>query len=221
MTFLGAVLYSALAAAPAPPVALLADIKAGQEVYATFDTSLGTFTCKLLSKQAPDLVSAFVGWATGEKTWTDLRQTTTLAGQPLFDGTWIYRAVPGFVIQGGDPFNTGLVPLPYPFQDPVKEGGTFDAAGALATVSAGPDPQGSEFFITVVPTPWLNGRHTVFGRVVAGMAVVDAISRVPVGVFNRPVTPVIVRHVRITPDMPVLDSPTKNAGQQPGSTARH
>ena len=110
--------------------------------------------------------------------------------------------MPDFAIQGGDPFDTGLTMPGYPFEDPVKVGGTFDAKGALATVATGPHPEGSEFFVSDAPLPWLNGRHTVFGQVVAGIEVVDAIAHVPVGVFNRPLTPVILKHVALSFDPP-------------------
>ncbi len=216
-------LLLALGASPPPGAApVLAGVQAAQDVYATFETSLGSFTCRLFSAKAPEAVAAFVGWATGAKPWTDLRRTTTLSGRPLFDGTWIYRAVPGFGLQGGDPFNAGLLPPTDPWDDPATEGGTFDEAGALATVGTGPKPYGSEFLVTAAPAPWLNGRHTVFGRVVSGMEVVDAISRVPVGLFNRPVTPVVVRHVRISPEMPgSMTKPTSTHGDRASPPTAH
>lgn len=209
MTILSASVLAMLVAAPPARPDLLSAVRAGEDLYATFETSLGTFVCRLMSKQAPDAVGSFVGYATGQRSWSNLRRTLTLSGRPLFDGTWIYRSVPGFVIQGGDPFNTGMMPLAFPFEDPVTEGGTFNEAGALATVGTGPQPLGSEFFVTATPASWLNGRHTVFGEVIAGMEVVDAISRVPVGVFNRPLKPVIVEHVRITREAPAMPDRTR------------
>ncbi len=199
-----------VAAAAHPTVA---DARAGKTIYATFETSLGSFTCKLFSKQAPDAVADFVGYADGEKPWTDTRSPTVLRG-PIYDGTWFYRAVPDFAIQGGDPFDTGLTMPGYPFEDPVKVGGTFDAKGALATVATGPHPQGSEFFVSDAPLPWLNGRHTVFGQVVAGMEVVDAIAHTKVGVFNRPMTPVVLTHVVLSFTPPVQPKPPPATAKQ-------
>lgn len=186
-----------LAAPPAAP-SFVDDVRAGRTVYATFDTSLGGFVCRLLSKEAPDAAAAFVGYATGERPWKDERSHTTLAGTRLYDGTWFYRVVAGFAIQGGDPFDTGLVEPGYPFEDPATAGGTFEREGALATVETGPHPSASEFFVSDAPLPWLKGRYTVFGEVVRGMEVVHAIAKVPAGPFNRPITPVILKAVTLS-----------------------
>ncbi len=202
----------ALAAASAAPSPFLAAARAGKPVYATFETTLGSFVCRLDSKLAPQAVADFVGYATGEKPWVDSRSPTKIEGEPLYDGTWFYRAVPDFAIQGGDPFDTGLIGPGYPFDDPAAEGGTFDQAGRLATVATGPHPTGSEFFVTEIPMPWLNGRHTVFGEVVAGMETVHAIAHVPVGVFNRPLKPVILNKLRLSLEPPAAaPAPAKSA----------
>lgn len=200
------VLAPLLAAVPAR--SFVADVRAGKAVYATFETTEGSFVCRLLSKEAPDAVAAFVGYADGETPWKDTRSPTVLHG-PIYDGTWFYRAVPDFAIQGGDPFDTGLIPPGYPFDDPVKAGGTFDAKGALATVATGPHPYGSEFFVSDAPLPWLDGRYTVFGQVVAGMDVVDRIAHVPVGIFNRPLTPVVLKHVTLSLEPPAAPASAK------------
>jgi peptidyl-prolyl cis-trans isomerase A (cyclophilin A) len=163
---------------------------------ATFETSMGTFTVRLLSDHAPRTVENFVGLATGRKAWTDPRDGTSKT-TPLYDGTIFHRVIPDFMIQGGDPKGTGTGGPGYMFEDEVDGGPSFDRPGLLAMANAGPDTNGSQFFVTVARTPWLTGKHTIFGEVVDGYDVVEAISRTATGPQDRPTTDVVVQRVRI------------------------
>src|SRR5438309_4722650 len=141
------------------------------ETYAAFDTTEGKFKIKLFADKAPNTVSNFVSLADGTKT-----------GKPFYNGTVFHRVIPDFMIQGGDPEGTGRGGPGYQFADECPPGGpAFDRAGLLAMANAGPNTNGSQFFVTVAATPWLNGKHTIFGEVVEGMDVVNAISTAPTG----------------------------------------
>lgn len=164
--------------------------------YATFQTSLGSIRIRLLPEHAPVTVANFVGLATGKKPWRDPR-TGDERNDPLYDGTIFHRVIPQFMIQGGDPLGTGTGGPGYRFEDEVDGGPTFDKPGYLAMANAGPGTNGSQFFITQVPTPWLNRKHTIFGEVVSGMDVVDAICAVPRGANDRPREDVRLEHVEI------------------------
>jgi peptidyl-prolyl cis-trans isomerase A (cyclophilin A) len=153
------------------------------DLYATFTTSMGNIVVKLYEKESPKTVENFVGLATGKKAWThpaDGKQVNT----PLFDGTKFHRVLPKFMIQGGDPFSRddaagkgtpGTGGPGYKFEDEVNNGLIFDKPGYLAMANAGPNTNGSQFFITEVPTPWLNNKHTIFGFVVSGQDLVTKI----------------------------------------------
>jgi peptidyl-prolyl cis-trans isomerase A (cyclophilin A) len=163
---------------------------------ATFETSMGSFTVRLMPEHAPKTVENFVGLATGGKEWTDPRD-----GQrkqvPLYDGTVFHRVIADFMIQGGDPRGTGTGGPGYAFEDEVASGPSFDRTGLLAMANAGPNTNGSQFFLTVTPTPWLTGKHTIFGEVVDGYDVVEAISRTATGPQDRPTTDVVLERVRV------------------------
>ncbi|HEV8420193.1 MAG TPA: peptidylprolyl isomerase [Actinomycetota bacterium] len=164
---------------------------------ATFTTSIGTFKIRLMPEHAPTTVSNFIELATGKRQWRDprSRQDTT---QPLYDGTVFHRVIPDFMIQGGDPEGTGRGGPGYNFEDECPpDGPTFDRPGLLAMANAGPNTNGSQFFVTVVPTPWLNGKHTIFGQVTEGMDVVERISSVPTGSGDRPKEDVVLQHVDV------------------------
>jgi peptidyl-prolyl cis-trans isomerase A (cyclophilin A) len=164
---------------------------------ATFTTSVGTFRVRLMPKHAPVTVTNFVELATGKRQWRDprSRQETT---QPLYDGTVFHRVIPDFMIQGGDPEGTGRGGPGYDFEDECPpDGPTFDRPGLLAMANAGPNTNGSQFFVTVVPTPWLNGKHTIFGEVIEGMDVVERISTTPTGPGDRPQEDVVLQHVEV------------------------
>lgn len=163
---------------------------------ATFHTSLGDFTVELFSDKAPKTVDNFIGLATGSKEWTDPRSNQKVTGRPLYDGVVFHRVIPNFMIQGGDPTGTGRGGPGYRFEDEFSDL-TFNRPGLLAMANAGPNTNGCQFFITVVPTPHLNNRHTIFGEVTSGMDVVNKIVGVPTGPGDRPVTPVTIESVEV------------------------
>ncbi len=176
---------------------LMADVKQGKDLYATFDTSMGTIVCKLFSKDAPKTVENFVGLATGAKVWRDPKSGQEMKGKPLYDGTIFHRVIPNFMIQAGDPLGMGTGGPGYKFEDEFQSGKTFDKPGLLAMANAGPNTNGSQFFITEVPTPWLDNHHTIFGEVVKGIDVVQKIAHAPTGPGNKPNTPIVLTHVVI------------------------
>jgi peptidyl-prolyl cis-trans isomerase A (cyclophilin A) len=164
---------------------------------ATFTTSMGTFKVRLLPEHAPETVANFIELATGTREWTDPRDGRRKA-EPLYDGTVFHRVIPNFMVQGGDPAGTGRGGPGYQFADEVPSGAPgLDRAGLLAMANAGPNTNGSQFFVTVAATPWLTGKHTVFGEVVEGYDVVEAISKVPTDSQDRPSTPVVLEHVEL------------------------
>jgi peptidyl-prolyl cis-trans isomerase A (cyclophilin A) len=145
------------------------------ETYATLETTRGEIRVQLFDDTAPKTVTNFLGLATGSRAWTDPR-TGGEQRRPLYDGTVFHRVIPQFMIQGGDPLGTGRGGPGYRFEDEVGGPHRFDRPGRLAMANAGPNSNGSQFFITQVPTPWLDGKHTIFGQVVSGMEVVGAIA---------------------------------------------
>jgi peptidyl-prolyl cis-trans isomerase A (cyclophilin A) len=165
-------------------------------LYAVIYTSMGNIICRLFDKDAPKAVANFRGLATGTKEWTD-PATGAKKHTPLYSGTTFHRVIPGFMIQGGDPTGTGEGSPGYQFEDEVGSSHTFDHPGILAMANSGPNTNGSQFFITVAPTPWLNGKHTIFGEVVSGQDVVDAISKVPRDDQDKPLTPVRITRISI------------------------
>jgi peptidyl-prolyl cis-trans isomerase A (cyclophilin A) len=153
---------------------------------------------RLMPGHAPVTVANFVELATGKKEWTDPKDGSTKS-EPLYSGTVFHRVIPDFMIQGGDPEGTGRGGPGYRFGDEVPpEGPTFDRPGLLAMANAGPGTNGSQFFVTVALTPWLNGKHTIFGEVTEGMDVVEAIAATPTGGQDRPVEDVVLERVEIS-----------------------
>ena len=171
-----------------------------EELYATLETSLGTIKVRLLPKEAPKTVANFVGLATGTKEWTDPK-TGQKVKRPLYDGTIFHRVIPEFMIQGGDPLGRGIGGPGYKFEDEFGAR-KFDKPGLLAMANAGPNTNGSQFFITEVACPWLNGRHTIFGEVIDGMEVVRTIARVRKGAQDRPEQDVVLERVVISESKP-------------------
>jgi peptidyl-prolyl cis-trans isomerase A (cyclophilin A) len=172
----------------------------GDELYATLETSLGTIRIRLFAREAPKTVENFVGLARGTKEWTDPR-TGEKVRRPLYDGTIFHRVVPEFMIQGGDPLGRGTGGPGYKFDDEFS-GRKFDKPGLVAMANTGPNSNGSQFFITEVPAPWLNNRHTIFGEVVEGMEVVRTIARVRRGAQDRPEQDVVLERVIISESRP-------------------
>ncbi|MFO7303227.1 MAG: peptidylprolyl isomerase [Acidobacteriota bacterium] len=165
-------------------------------LYAQFETSLGNFTVELFEEQAPKTVANFVGLAEGTKEWTH-PETGEKHRKPFYDGIIFHRVIRGFVIQGGDPLGLGYGGPGYQFEDEFHPDLRHDRAGVLSMANAGPNTNGSQFFITLGPTPHLDQRHSVFGVVTEGMDVVEKIGDVPTGPGDRPRTPVVMNRVRI------------------------
>src|SRR5271165_1956135 len=166
-------------------------------VYATFDTSEGTIVCRLFEQDAPITVKNFIELAEGTREWTDPR-TRQKSKTPLYDGTIFHRVIPDFMIQGGDPAGTGMGGPGYRFEDEtVGTPHKFDKPGKLAMANSGPNTNGCQFFLTVSPTDWLTGKHTIFGEVVEGQDIVVKISKVPRNGQDKPHKPVILESVVI------------------------
>ena len=167
-----------------------------ETLTATLTTTQGTVTIRLFPDHAPKTVRNFVELAEGGREWTDPR-TRAVTKEKLYDGTIFHRVIPGFMIQGGDPLGTGTGGPGYQFGDEIHPDLRFDKPYLLAMANAGPGTNGSQFFITVAPTPWLNGKHTIFGEVVGGADVVDKISHVETVPGDRPVIDVVLQSVTI------------------------
>ena len=152
---------------------------------------------RLMPEHAPKTVANFVDLATGAREWTDPRDGATKS-ERLYDGTVFHRVIEGFMIQGGDPSGTGTGNPGYRFGDECPPGGpAFDHPGLLAMANAGPNTNGSQFFLTVAETPWLTGKHTIFGEVTEGYEVVEAIASAATGAQDRPVDDVVLERVEI------------------------
>ena len=165
---------------------------------AIIHTNLGDIKVNLFDLQAPKTVRNFTGLAEGTQEWTDpkVKAKTT---KPLYDGTIFHRVIPNFMIQGGDPLGTGTGGPGYRFADEPHPELTFDKPYLLAMANAGPNTNGSQFFITVAPTTWLNFKHTIFGEVAdqESREVVDAIAAVPTGAQDRPKDDVVISSITI------------------------
>ena len=159
----------------------MADLTPG--TYAIFHTSEGDITTRLFEADAPETVANFIGLAEGTKSW----ESRSKKGDKLYDGSIFHRVIPDFMIQGGDPEGTGMGGPGYKFADETrgsKHG--FNEPGKLAMANSGPHTHGSQFFITVAPTTWLTGKHTIFGEVVSGMDIVEKISKAARDGMDRP-----------------------------------
>ena len=165
-------------------------------MYAIFDTILGKIVCELFEKDAPKTIANFTGLAEGTKEFTNPR-TGKQEKKRFYDGLIFHRVIPNFMIQGGDPMGTGMGGPGYTFGDEIVASLKFDKPGRLAMANSGPGTNGSQFFITQVPTPWLDGHHTIFGQVVEGMDVIDKIAAVQRGRMDRPVKDIIVNKLTI------------------------
>jgi peptidyl-prolyl cis-trans isomerase A (cyclophilin A) len=165
-------------------------------VYAHFETSLGNFTAELFEDKAPKTVANFTGLADGSKEWKHPK-TGERHQKPFYDGIVFHRVIPGFVLQGGDPLGQGYGGPGYQFEDEFHPDLRHDVVGVLSMANAGPNTNGSQFFVTLGPTPHLDRRHSVFGKVISGLDVVEKIGRVPTDAQDRPITPVVMKKVTI------------------------
>ena len=165
--------------------------------YATFNTSEGKIVTRLFESDAPITVKNFIELAEGKKEWVH-PSTHAKSTSKLFDGTIFHRVIPDFMIQGGDPTGTGMGGPGYRFEDETRASThRFDKPGKLAMANSGPNTNGCQFFITVAPTDWLTGKHTIFGEVVEGQEIADKISKVPRGGQDKPKTPAVLESVTI------------------------
>jgi peptidyl-prolyl cis-trans isomerase A (cyclophilin A) len=203
---------SATAAAPAPE--------------AIIDTTAGKLTCTLFPKKAPIGVANFIGLANGTKDWTNPSTQRKMHGVPLYNGTIFHRVIPQFMIQGGDPMGDGRGDPGYKFKNETSPDLTFDRPGRLAYANAGPDTNGSQFFITEVPYPSLDGNYTIFGQCdEPTVELVKKIARMPRNGNDKPDTPVKINKITIlhaggtTAHAPV-HHPTPKPKPAPGTTTR-
>jgi len=171
------------------------------KLYATFDTSLGQIVVELFPQEAPNTVKNFVGLAKGEQPWMDPK-TGEIVNRPLYNGTIFHRVIPNFMVQGGDPRGNGMGGPGYKFGDEFTDKLKFDQVGRLAMANSGPNTNGSQFFITVAKTAWLNNHHTIFGQVVKGQDVVDKIANTERGANDLPVKDVVLKTVTISDKLP-------------------
>ncbi len=181
--------------APAAPAAGAVADSREPGLYGTLDTSMGTLKFVLYEKAAPVTVRNFVELALGRKLWLD-EKTKTKVKRPLYAGTIFHRVMSGFMIQGGDPTGSGAGDVGFTVPDEFHPDYKFDRPGRFGMANSGPNTNSSQFFITEVPTPWLDGKHTIFGQVTDNQALVSQIARVPRDAENRPNTP--VKLVKIT-----------------------
>lgn len=182
---------------------------------AVLDTSMGRMTCGLYAKEAPIAVANFVGLATGTKAFTSPVTHKKVHGKPFYNGTTFHRVIPGFMAQGGDPTGTGMGDPGYFFNDEIDPDLTFNVAGRLAMANAGPNTNGSQFFITVGPQPSLDQHYTIFGQCdPASVLVAESITQIPRDSQDKPLDPVYLNKVTIVPPgqpLPPAPAPAKPA----------
>lgn len=165
-------------------------------LYAVFDTTMGPIVCRLFPDKVPETVKNFVGLANGTKRWFEQKKSAWTQRR-YYDGLTFHRVIPNFMIQGGDQLGNGTGGIGYNFKDEFSSDLKFDKLGRLAMANAGPNTNGAQFFITVAPTEWLNNHHSIFGEVVEGQAIANAISEVARTADDKPNTPVVMKKVTI------------------------
>jgi peptidyl-prolyl cis-trans isomerase A (cyclophilin A) len=177
------------------------------------DTSMGRLTCKTFDKQAPNAVANFIGLAEGTKEWSIDGGKTKQHGKRFYDGLTFHRVIPGFMIQGGDPVGDGTGDPGYYFQDEIDPALTFSVPGRLAMANSGPNTNGSQFYITEVAVPDLDGKYTIFGQCDAhSVLVVASIARVERNSNDKPLSPIYIKHVTIVREgQPMPPDPSASA----------
>lgn len=166
------------------------------DLHAVVHTNHGDIDIEFFEDRAPKTVANFVGLATGKRTWTD-PETGEDRNDPFYDGVAFHRIIEGFMVQGGDPTGTGRGGPGYQFRDEFHDELRHDREGRVSMANAGPDTNGSQFFITLRQTPHLNDKHAVFGQVVDGMDVVRAIGEVETNANDQPVDDVVIESVDV------------------------
>jgi peptidyl-prolyl cis-trans isomerase A (cyclophilin A) len=179
------------------PLGFGQDSELGAGVYAHFETNEGSFTIELFEDIAPNTVANFVGLATGDKEWTHPGSGEVQRGVPYYDGLIFHRVIDGFMIQGGDPLGNGTGGPGYEFDDEFSTNARHGKEGMLSMANRGANTNGGQFFITLAPTPHLDGRHSVFGEVIKGMDVVRAIGKVRTGAQDKPLSDVVIEKIAI------------------------
>jgi len=166
-------------------------------MYALFETNKGNFKVKLFNERVPKTVANFVGLVEGTKEFID-HKTGAKTKRPFYDGLIFHRVIKDFMIQGGCPSGTGTGDPGYRFEDEIIPGqNKHDKPGILSMANAGPNTNGSQFFITTIATPWLDKGHTVFGEVIEGYEVVDQIGKVRTAPGDKPLEPIILNKVTV------------------------
>jgi peptidyl-prolyl cis-trans isomerase A (cyclophilin A) len=165
-------------------------------LYAVFETTKGRIVCELYEKEAPKTVGNFVGLSKGDKEWGDPK-SGELVKRPFYNGLIFHRVIPKFMIQGGCPLGMGTGGPGYKFADEFHPSLRHDRPGRLSMANSGPNTNGSQFFITTVPTPWLDNLHSIFGQVVEGMEVLTAIEQTPRDQRDKPVEPVVMKSATV------------------------
>lgn len=172
------------------------NIPGSGKLFARFETSLGDIVCELAETIVPNTVKNFVGLATGQIEFTN-EQTGEKEKRPFYDGLIFHRVIPEFMIQCGCPLGVGIGGPGYRFRDEFSPKLRHNGPGILSMANAGPNTNGSQFFITEVDTSYLDNRHAVFGKVIDGLDVVKAIARVRRDHRDKPLEPVVLKHVMI------------------------
>ena len=181
---------------PAPPIEEL--VAGSGTLKCRFKTSKGDLVAELFEQDAPRTIANFVALALGKVEWTDPKGQKTSA--PLYSGTIFHRVIKDFMIQGGDPEGSGRGGPGWRFADEIAPNRKHTGKGILSMANAGPDTNGSQFFICEIATPWLDGKHAVFGQVTEGLDVIDAITAAPRGANDRPTEDIVLQEIEVFRD---------------------
>jgi peptidyl-prolyl cis-trans isomerase A (cyclophilin A) len=167
------------------------------QLYARLHTSMGAIVIALEEQRAPNTVKNFVGLAIGSQPWADPKTGEAKSETPYYDGTIFHRVIPDFMVQAGDRLGVGTGGPGYKFKDEIHPELRHTGPGVLSMANAGPGTNGSQFFITDKATPWLDGKHSVFGRTVAGNDIVHKIAHAPTGRNDKPAKDIVLEKVEI------------------------